>query len=84
MDSYIPIHLHKHRVGFLIKSVDITYNLNPIRHNMDAILIELYEPELLFDTIGAESPSIGIIESKVVEELGLTWNDVFSDYPLVV
>ena len=71
-------------MGFLIKIVDITYALNPIRQKMDEILIVAYESELLFDTIGAEPPTVGIIENKVVETLGLTWNDVFSDYPLVL
>ena len=47
---------------------------------MDVILLDLFEMPILFGTYEIEMLNISITESRVIEELGLIWNDQVSDY----
>ena len=68
----------------MIQSLDITYNLNPIRNNMDEKIMIIYDVILVLNLYKLTSSDVSIIETKAVESLGLTWNDVFNEYPIDV
>ena len=44
----------------------------------------IYDVILVLNLYKLTSSDVSIIETKAVESLGLTWNDVFNEYPIDV